>query len=269
VRKQLKCSSETNSAEGAIAEATGRDHFDSSVVLGSGWTEARESLDVLKTEIPYSHISGMMEPVAPGHLGVHQYRELSAKSLLVFCGRTRPYEGHGTQPVTESVRISATLGAKRLLLTNANGCYQSYWEIGTGVVITDHLNMTGVNPLSGAEFLDLQNCWDRDLNSAAIKRFPELRKGTYAFMRGPEYQTQAEGRMLRSFGADIVGMSSVLEAIMARHLNMSLFGLSVVTSKELYGTQIDPDEVVAAAAAAATKMGSVLAHIIQIDEPNT
>jgi purine-nucleoside phosphorylase len=253
------------SAASAIKEATGRDHFDCSVVLGSGWTDARESLGVLKTEIPYSRIPGLLEPVAPGHLGVLQHRELSGKSLLVFCGRTHLYEGHGTQLVTESVRISAALGAKRLLLTNANGCYQSDWEIGTGVVITDHLNMTGVNPLSGAEFLDLQDCWDRDLQNAAMERFPELRKGTYALMRGPEYQTEAEGRMLRSFGADIVGMSSVLEAVMARHLNMSLFGLSVVTSKELSGTQIDPDEVVAAAAAAATKMGSVLAHIVKID----
>ena len=253
--------------EGAdrLKELSGIESFDVAVVLGSGWSNAALSLGELKTELPFADVPGLRQPVAPGHRGVLQVREFRGRSILVFEGRTHFYEGHGCAAVTQSIRLASALGVTRLLLTNANGCYHPEWSIGSGVVITDHLNMTGVNPLNGSRFLDLQNCWDKRLSFSALKRFPELRSGTYALMTGPEYQTLAEGRMLVTMGADVVGMSSVLEAITATDLNMQVFGLSVVTSSELTGVEIDPNEVVAAAEAAATRMGAVLRYVISLD----
>ena len=253
--------------EGAdrIRDMSGIERFDVAVVLGSGWANAAPSLGALKAELPFADIPGLRQPVAPGHRGLLQVRESHGRSILVFEGRTHLYEGHGSAAVTQSIRLASALGATRLLLTNANGCYHPDWSIGSGVVITDHLNMTDVNPLKGSRFLDLQNCWNKRLNLSALERFPELKSGTYALMTGPEYQTPAEGRMLVTMGADVVGMSSVLEAITATDLNMQVFGLSVVTSSELTGVEIDPDEVVAAAEAAATRMGAVLSYVISLD----
>ena len=253
--------------EGAsrIKELSGIDSFDVAVVLGSGWSNAAFSLGALMAELPFTDVPGLRQPVAPGHRGILQVREFGGRSILVFEGRTHLYEGHGCAAVTQSIKIASALGVTRLLLTNANGCYHPEWSIGSGVVITDHLNMTGANPLNGSRFLDLQNCWDKRLGLAALERFPELKSGTYALMTGPEYQTPAEGRMLLTMGADVVGMSSVLEAITATDLNMQVFGLSVVTSSELTGVETDPDEVVAAAEAAATRMGAVLSYVISLD----
>lgn len=253
--------------EGAyrIKDLSGIESFDVAIVLGSGWSKAAFSLGALLAELPFAEVPGLRQPVAPGHRGVLQIREFDGQSILVFEGRTHLYEGHGCAAVTQSIRLASALGVTRLLLTNANGCYHPEWSIGSGVVITDHLNMTGVNPLNGSRFLDLHNCWNKRLNLSALERFPELKSGTYALMTGPEYQTPAEGRMLVTMGADIVGMSSVLEAITATDLNMQVFGLSAVTSSELTGVEIDPDEVVAAAEAAATRMGEVLNYVISLD----
>ncbi len=257
--------SDVRNAAILIKGLSGLDLFDVAVVLGSGWSHAADSLGALQVEIPYPEIPGMLSPIAPGQLGVLEVREYSGKRILLFKGRTHLYEGHGTESVVHSIRIAHALGVSRVLITNANGCYHPDWPIGTGVVITDHLNMSGASPLTGARFVDLQNCWDPRLARLTLEKFPALESGTYALMRGPEYQTQAEGRMLRSLGADIVGMSSILEAIAARDLNLVVFGLSVVTSSELSGVEVDPDEVVAAAEAAATRMGEVLQFVVQVD----
>lgn len=252
-------------AASLIRELSRFDRFDIAVILGSGWSHAADSLGTLQAEIPYPQVPGMFSPIAPGHLGVLEIREQGGKRILLFKGRTHLYEGHGADSVVHSIRTAHALGVSRVLITNANGCYHPDWTIGTGVVITDHLNLSGVSPLTGARFVDLQNCWDPHLARLTLEKFPALKHGTYALMRGPEYQTQAEGRMLRSLGADIVGMSSILEAIVARDLNLRVFGLSVVTSSELSGVEVDPDEVVAAAEAAATRMGEVLQFVVQID----
>lgn len=245
-----------------LAEATGVQRHDVLVVLGSGWAGAADAFGEPRAQVELGELPGFHEPVAEGHVGTARSCLVGEHSVLVLMGRTHLYEGHGAAAVAHAVRTAAAAGCRLAVLTSACGSLRPEWGSGTGVLIRDHLNLVGVSPLAGARFVDLTDIWTPSLRALAQKIDPELQEGVYAMLRGPHYETVAEALMLRTLGADVIGMSTVLEAIAAREAGMNLLGLTVVTTVDTSGQQIDPDEVVAVAARSATRLGTVISAVL-------
>jgi purine-nucleoside phosphorylase len=244
-----------------IAER-GRPSYDAVVVLGSGWAPVVADWPDphLRTEV--ADVPHFRRPVAEGHRGELLGYDLDGVAVLVLSGRTHLYEGHGPRPVVHGVRTAAALGARVAVLTNANGSLRPEWEIGRPVLIADHLNATGVSPVEGAHFVDLTDAWSLRLRAIAQGLDPGLAEGVYAQLVGPHYNTAAEAEWLRRVGADLVGMSTVQEAIAARECGMEVAGFSTVTAIEGGGDATDPVEVVAAAERTAGRLGPVLAALL-------
>jgi purine-nucleoside phosphorylase len=249
-------------AAAALAEATACPRHDAVVVLGSGWSPAAEAFGEPAAELPAVALPGFHSPVADGHPGLLRSYALGDARLLCLLGRTHLYEGHGVDAVAHAVRTAAASGCRTAVLTNANGTLRPEWGLGTGVVIGDHLNLSGVSPLRGPRFVDLTDCWSPRLRTLALQADPELTEGVYAFLPGPHYQTPAEARALRTLGADVLGMSTVIEAIAAREAGLELLGLSVVTAIEIDGGPTDPGEVVAAAEDSTARLGAVVRTVL-------
>lgn len=231
---------------------------DAVVVLGSGWAPLVESWPAPTYRATYAE-AGLRPPVAPGHAGEVSIVDSEGFRILVLSGRTHLYEGHGPVEVGRNVRIAAALGAKVCVLTNANGSLFKDWPLGTIVALTDHINLSGTSPLVGANFVDLTDLYDRELRAAVVENSKaagiDLEQGVYAMFPGPYYETASEAKMAAIMGADVVGMSTVLEAIAVRASGIKLMALSTVTAHEASGETIDPDEVVAVAERAAAALG--------------
>jgi len=148
------------------------------------------------------------------------------------------------------------------VLTNANGSLRGDWELGQPVLVSDHINLTATSPLTGARFVDLTQTWSPRLRDLARELDPSLDEGVYALLRGPHYETWAEAEWLRRVGADMLGMSTVPEAIAARELGVELVGLSTVTAIEGSESGIDPTEVVSIAERTASRMGSLIGELV-------
>jgi purine-nucleoside phosphorylase len=234
-------------------------------VLGSGWSVAADDLGRLVAEVRTIDLPGFVPPAAPGHPGLLRSYDLDGVPLLAFLGRTHLFEGHGPGAVAHAVRTSAAAGCRVAVLTNASGSLRPDWAPGTGVLIADHLNLTGVSPLVGARFVDLTDCWSARLRSLARAEDPSLAEGTYAMMSGPSVQTGAETRMLRVMGAALVGMSTVLEAIAARGVGLEILGVSATTTVEGSGEILDPDAVVAVGEATARRLAPVIANVLRAE----
>jgi purine-nucleoside phosphorylase len=249
-------------AAAALAELTGRTSHQALVVLGSGWGPAAEAFGEPLAAFPMTEVPGFRAPVAEGHVGEIRSCDVHGVATLVFLGRTHLYEGHGPTPVVHPVRAAAAAGVRLALLTNANGSLRRDWAIGQPVLIADHLNLTAVSPLEGARFVDLTDCWSARLRALARGLDPSLDEGVYAWLRGPHYESAAEAQWLVRVGADLLGMSSVPEAIAARELGVEVLGLSTVTAIEATGLAIDPCEVVANAERTAARMGPLIARLV-------
>jgi purine-nucleoside phosphorylase len=249
-------------AAASLARATGVPRHDAVVVLGSGWDAAADVLGTLVAELEVAELPGFLAPVAPGHRGLARSYDLDGVAVLAYLGRTHLYEGHGPGPVAHPLRVAAAAGARVAVLTNASGGLREDWSPGTGAVIADHLNLTSVSPLDGPDFVDLTDAWSPRLRAAARASDPTLVEGVYAQLRGPSVQTVAETAMLRTLGADLVGMSTVVEAIAARAAGLELLGLSAVTTREGTGEVLDPDDVVAVAQATARRVSRVLPGVL-------
>ena len=252
--------------EGAhqIARRTGAPYHDLLVILGSGAADALAAWGEPEASLPLSDLPGVLAPVAPGHddrldsYVVGRDQEASdqeaseqegggERRVLVARGRSHLYEGHGPRPVVALARIAAAAGVRGAVLVNAGGCLRS-WRIGEVMTITDHLNLTGSSPFDGPVFTDIRSVWDGELAGALGSI--TARSGVYAALRGPEYQTVAESRMLADLGADCVGMSTVMEAIVLHRLGVRVAGMSIVSDLSFAQAPTDPDEVVRLAAAA-------------------
>ena len=255
-----------------LRERLDHDAVDSGVVLGSGWGPLVEGWGEPLARCRTAEVPGFVAPVAEGHRGEVLLYDVGGRRVLVLSGRTHLYEGHGVRPVVHGVRTLGALGAERLVLTNANGSLRyDAWEIGRPLLVRDHLNLTGTSPVEGARFVDLTDAWSPRLRARARSLDPTLAEATYAQLRGPHYNTPAEADWLRTLGADVVGMSTVPEAIAAREVGLELLGLSVVTAIEGgrdapassgAGTGIDPSEVVAAAERTARSMSAIVAALV-------
>jgi purine-nucleoside phosphorylase len=184
--------------------------------------------------------------------------------VLVFVGRIHAYEGHELRHVVHPVRTACAAGARTIVLTNAAGGLREDFTVGQPVLISDHLNLTGRSPLVGARFVDMVDAYSPRLRAVAREIDPELADGVYAGLNGPQYETPAEIRMLRTLGADLVGMSTVHETIAARAAGAQVLGVSLVTNLAagMTGQPLSHDEVLEAGRQSATLMGSLLAGVI-------
>ena len=230
------------------------------VVLGSGlgaWGDALESL----TKVPYGDIPHMPRSSVVGHAGQLCLGRAGGVSVACLQGRVHLYEGHEPERVVFGVRLLAKLGCRAVLLTNAAGGIDAAFAPGDLMVITDHLNLTGKNPLSGPNlaalgprFPDMTEAYDAGLRRAALEASREtdvpVQQGVYAALLGPTYETPAEIRMLRTLGASAVGMSTVPEVIALRHMGVRAAAISCVTNLAagLSPTLLDHTEVEATAA---------------------
>ncbi|MFL6100933.1 MAG: purine-nucleoside phosphorylase [Actinomycetales bacterium] len=245
----------------ALRSALDVERVDAVVVLGSGWAGAADAFGTPVAEVATADLPHFLAPVAVGHAGLVRRYDVAARTVVAFLGRTHLYEGHGPGQVVHAVRTAAAAGARVVALTNANGSFRADWGTGTGVLLADHLNLSGSTPLEGPRFLDLTEAYAPRLRTIARAVDPTLVEGTYVMLRGPHYETVAEAQALQRLGADVVGMSTALETIAARESGLEVLALSVVTVVEASGEQIDPDAVVAAAERAATGFGPVLRRV--------
>jgi purine-nucleoside phosphorylase len=254
-----------------LAERTGQAAHDAAVVLGSGWAQAADALGP-GTEVPLADLGGFPSPTVPGHVPVVRSVRAGPLRVLVFLGRTHLYEGHPVATVVHGVRTAVAAGCGVVVLTNAAGGINADYRPGQPVLISDHLNLTGRSPLTGppppdgypSRFTDLTDLYSRRLRAVARAADPALAEGVYAALPGPHYETPAEIRMLRAAGADLVGMSTALEAIAARHLGAEVLAISLVTNLAagLAPAELDHAEVTAAGQAAAARMGALLAGLL-------
>ncbi len=210
------------------------------VVLGSGLGAFADELTE-RSEFPYAEIPGWPQATAIGHAGKLIVGKLCALDVAVMAGRAHLYEGHTPAQVTHGVRVLRSLGVGSIVFTNAAGGINLGLQRGGLVLITDHINLQGVNPLVGPNdetlgprFPDMSEAYSRQLREVAkevaLQEFVPVTEGVYAAMLGPSYETPAEIRMLRILGADVVGMSTVPEVIVANHMGMKVLGISCVTN---------------------------------------
>ena len=258
-------------AAAVLAEQTGRAQHDLFVVLGSGWAQVAELLpggiDVAMAQLP-----GFPEPSAAGHGGVFRSLDVGGLRVLLALGRVHLYEGHDPQAVAHGVRMAWAAGCGTVILTNAAGILNPDWPLGRPIVISDHINLTGVSPLTGpnpapplpGRFADMSAAYTPELRALVHRVEPSLPEAVYVGFRGPQFETPAEVRMAGLLGGSLVGMSTVLEAIAASHLHMRILGLSLATNLAagLSAVPLDGDHVLAVARENAPWVADLLARII-------
>lgn len=252
-------------AAGRLARLSGVDKHDVVIVLGSGWVPAADALGRADAEGSVTELPGFQAPGVAGHAGRWRSLDVGGRRVLALLGRTHLYEGLGCDAVVHGMRVAAAAGCRAAVLTNAAGGLRDGLTVGQPVLVADHLNLTGRSPLSGARFVDLTDLYARRLRAIARQVDPALEEGVYAALPGPHYETPAEIRMLRVLGADLVGMSTALEAIAARAEGLEVLALSLVTNLAagMTGAPLDHAEVLAAGAASAERVGAVLAEVVR------
>ncbi len=243
---------------------------DLAIILGSGWGDALVADRNLVT-IPYSDIPGFGAATVKGHAGEFRLYERAGKRIVAFCGRRHWYEGVGWETVTLPVELARRMGCGRLLLTNASGGINSALRPGDIVILKDHINTVGINPLIGphnpawgARFPDMSDVYTQHLrdvlHASANRRGLRVMEGTYAFTAGPVFETPAEIRAYARMGADIVGMSTVPEAVFAHACGMQVAGVALVSNLAA-GIAAKPlchEEVLEATAGAKAMMAGLL-----------
>lgn len=245
------------------------------VVLGSGLGGVADRLERARSA-PYSSLPGFPETTVAGHPGRLVAGEIAGKTALLLCGRVHGYEGYSPCEIGFGVRVVAALGVRTIIVTNASGGVDPALAPGEIVAISDHINLTGVSPLSGPNderlgprFVDMTDAYDPKLRAIARVAAPaaigrELREAIYAGMAGPAYETPAEVRLLRTLGAGLVGMSTVHEVIAARHAGVAVLGLSLVANPAA-GVMPGPlrhEDVTRAANAGADAMGNLIVAVV-------
>jgi purine-nucleoside phosphorylase len=254
------------SAAAALAELSGAPRHDVALVLGSGWVPA---VDALGGGAPYiefdnTDLPGFLPPAAEGHAGKIRSLSVHGKQVLAFLGRTHYYESRDVQAVAHGVRVAAAAGCSVTVLTNGCGGLRADMQVGDPVLIADHLNLTWATPLTGARFIDVTELYSPRLRALMREIDPSLAEGVYAQFPGPQYETPAEVRMARTLGADLVGMSTVLEALAAHAEGSEVLAISLVTNLAagMTGQKLNHEEVLAAGRAAATRAGGLLNSLI-------
>jgi len=247
------------------AELSGVPRHDVCLVLGSGWVPAADALGSAEVEVPVTELPGFLPPAVAGHAGRVRSLQVGSSRVMVLLGRTHLYEGRGVAPVVHGVRVAAAAGCRTVVLTNAAGGVREGMSVGQPVLVSDHLNLTGRSPLVGPRFVDLVDLYSARLRALVRGLDPSLEEGVYAAFPGPHYETPAEVRMARALGADLVGMSTALEAIAARAEGTEVLAVSLVTNLAagMTGEHLDHAEVLQAGAASAARVGALLAQVVE------
>jgi purine-nucleoside phosphorylase len=254
-------------------------HFDrapdAAIILGTGLGALAHDIDV-DARVPYADVAGVVPATVESHAGAFVCGRIGGKTVIAMSGRLHRYEGYSLQQVTFPVRVLRALGVRTLLVSNASGCVNPQWRIGDLMLLADHINLLGDNPLIGPNddtlgprFPDMSEPYDEALRvlarAVAFEHGIELREGVYAAVTGPTLETRAEYRMLRTLGADVVGMSTVPEVIVAIHSGMRVLGVSVITDM---GTpdQVKPvtlEDVVAVANEAQPRLTTLMRGVVE------
>jgi purine-nucleoside phosphorylase len=242
------------------------------IVLGSGLGSFADALED-PAVVPYAEIPGFATSTIPGHAGRLVAGRCGGRPILVMQGRVHAYEGHDLQTVVLPVRTMVAVGCKTVVITNAAGGIQDGMEAGDLTLISDHINLTGRNPLIGENeprlgprFPDMTAAYDPELrllaHQQAVAEGIPLKQGVYAWLTGPSYETPAEIRMLRTVGADLCGMSTVPEVIAAAHMGARVLGISCVTNKAAgLGGKLSHEEVKEVAAKVQPRFIALLSRI--------
>lgn len=251
------------------------------ILTGTGLGDIAESTQVMAT-IDYGQIPHFPVSTVVSHPGRLIYGWLAGQSVVIFQGRFHLYEGYTPQAVTFPIRVLQALGIKTLILTNASGGLNPEFSTGQIMVIEDHINLTGENPLSGPNdnkwgprFPEMSAAYNKQLQamaqSAAHHNGFSAQIGIYAGLMGPSLETPAEMRFLRNIGADAVGFSTVMETIAAIHAGMQVLGLSIITNMCLPDAPIvaTVEEIIAVARSAAPQVESTIEHILKHMDGNT
>lgn len=242
------------------------------LTLGSGLSSVADRIED-PVDIPMAALPNIAVSTVPGHSGTIRSGTLAGRTVLAQLGRIHLYEGHGPHDVTRMVSVAALMGAETFVVTNAAGGLEPSWVPGDLMLIEDHLNLTGTTPLTGVLrddaplFLDMAGAYDPDLRALARRvaeeRGEALRAGVYAGLTGPAYETPAEVRMLRTLGAQAVGMSTVLEVIAARSHGMRVLGFSSITNVHGEGVATSHAEVIEVGAQAARRLAGIVLGVLE------
>lgn len=244
------------------------------IILGTGLGGLVKEINV-EHSIPYSEIPNFPVSTVEGHKGQLIFGKLGGKNVIAMQGRFHFYEGYSMQEVTFPVRVMKALGIKTLFVSNASGGLNPTYKVGDLMMINDHINMFGDNPLLGKNvnelgprFPDMSQPYNIHLRNLALKiamqNSIELKEGVYIGVPGPTFETPAEYKMFRILGGDAIGMSTVPEVIVARHMNMSVFGISIITDSGVPGhiVEISHEEVQAIAMQAEPKMSLIIRELV-------
>jgi purine-nucleoside phosphorylase len=257
---------DATAAAARLREITGAETHDVALVMGSGWVPAAEALGVPEHEFPVTRLPGFPRPTVEGHAGaVRSYVLEGGTRVLVFLGRTHYYETRDVTAVAHGVRTAAAAGCKTVVLTNGCGGLREGMRPGQPVLISDHINLTATSPITGPNFVDLTDLYSPRLRALCKEVDPTLEEGVYVQFPGPHYETPAEIEMVRRLGGDLVGMSTVLEAIAAREAGTEVLGLSLVTNLAagMTGEPLNHEEVLRAGHESASRMGALLAEVLR------
>ncbi len=244
------------------------------IILGSGLGELAD--EYCDFAVPYNEIPGFVKSTVKGHKGRLVFAEINGKKVVLMQGRNHYYEGHSMQEITFPVKVMKALGVKTLILTNAAGAVNESFSPSDLMIITDHINYMGANPLVGANdetfgerFPDMTEVYKKYLieiaEKCAQKLGIDIQKGIYWANSGPSYETPAEINMVRTLGADAVGMSTVPEAIVANWCGLNILGISCITNSasSITGEKLSHEEVIEAANNAKTKFKSLILEIVR------
>ncbi len=258
-----------------IREKTGIDRFDIAVILGSGLGGLVDAIED-PVVIPYSEIPNFPQSTVKGHSGKLYAGTLGDKKVIMLSGRFHYYEGYPMEIVTFPVRVFGVLGIKLLIVTNAAGGMNPTFRTGDIMLIEDHISMLMPNPLIGpnvdewgVRFPDMNHVYPERFRKLALEVADRLgirlEKGVYIAVTGPTYETKAELKLLRMFGADAVGMSTVPEAIVAAHMKIPVLGFSVITDMAIPGyiSELTHEEVLAVANQAGGKLQKIVEEVIR------
>lgn len=253
-------------AAAIIAERTGTPRHDIALVLGSGWGEAADRIGETLATVDNADVPGFAAAAVAGHSSAMRSIAIgdTGARALVFGTRTHFYEGKGVRSVVHGVRTAAAAGCHTIVLTNGCGGLDRSWGPGTPVLIRDQINLTAHSPIEGANFVDVTDLYTPRLRDIAHTVDPSLDEGVYAQFRGPQYETPAEVKMAGILGADLVGMSTALEAIAARQAGLDVLGVSLVTNLAagISDQPLSHQEVIEAGRAAAERCGQLLANVV-------
>lgn len=254
-------------------------NVDCAIVLGSGFGGVlRDRIDA--SAVAYKKLAGMPQPTVPGHAGEALIGELHGRRVVAFSGRFHLYEGRSALEVTYPIAIAAAAGARTIVLTNAAGAVNTDFHPGDLMLLTDQINLTGTSPLLGPHppfgikdrFVDMVDAYSPQLRDLARHMAGEyeivMQTGIYAGLVGPAYETPAEARYLRAVGADAVGMSTVLETIVARALHCQVVAFSLITNVHNGGNTSHTD-ILAAAACGAESVARLIEGIVANLDPVT